>query len=422
VPPSRLLPNCPPDLETICLKCLQKDPRKRYAGAADLAEDLRRFQAGEPIAARPVGRLERGWRWCRRDPVVAGLLAAVVLVLLAGTGISTFFAIREGQQAEQARKDRDNAVAAGIKLEKANDELKTTVVLSWLRPLELEEGQPLTDQEIDALWELATSGDEGLRLRFVQEALRSPRTTRQLQLRAEPALQAVVGLDPGKWGQVERLLGQGLQALSSSPDKQRDVALTLAQVGIQDAALAGKAAATLSQAMSQTTNQFELQFLAQGLAAVAAQMEPKEAAGTAAALTRAMSRTTNPQALRDPAQGLSAVLLRQDALRSVQRRHGVAGAVGVLSAPGSVLGAPALLQPALEPLPPPLPAQTLVDILKQPLCVGEARRLVLDQLQRHYQRPFADQWDFVRFAQERQLPLDLTTPPQRPALPASGER
>src|SRR5262249_7008396 len=69
VPPPRLLPGCPRDLETVCLKCLQKDPRQRYAGAAELAEDLRRFQAGEPIAARPVGTLERGWRWCRRNPL-----------------------------------------------------------------------------------------------------------------------------------------------------------------------------------------------------------------------------------------------------------------------------------------------------------------------------------------------------------------
>jgi hypothetical protein len=63
----------------------------------------------------------------------------------------------------------------------------------------------------------------------------------------------------------------------------------------------------------------------------------------------------------------------------------------------------------------------LVDLLKQPCCVSEARRLVLDQLQRHYQRPFADQWDFVRFAKEHNLGLDLTTPPQRLA-PPPGER
>jgi hypothetical protein len=63
----------------------------------------------------------------------------------------------------------------------------------------------------------------------------------------------------------------------------------------------------------------------------------------------------------------------------------------------------------------------LVDLLKQPFCVGEARRLVLGQLARHYQRPFADQWDFVRFAEEQKLPLDLHTPPQRPE-PAAPKR
>src|SRR5205823_10219031 len=78
VPPSQLAAKVPLDLETICLKCLQKGTDRRYASAGALAEDLRRFRAGEPITARPVGGLARAWRWCRRNPAVAALLSAVL--------------------------------------------------------------------------------------------------------------------------------------------------------------------------------------------------------------------------------------------------------------------------------------------------------------------------------------------------------
>ena len=85
VPPRRLQPTVPRDLETICLKCLRKEAGRRYATAQDLAVDLRRFEAGEPIRARPVGTTERVIVWCRRKPGFAGLLAALVLVFLAGS-------------------------------------------------------------------------------------------------------------------------------------------------------------------------------------------------------------------------------------------------------------------------------------------------------------------------------------------------
>ena len=98
VPPSRLQPKVPRDLETICLKCLQKEPRKRYGSAAALGDDLRRFLEGRPILARQVGSGEKLWRWCRRNPLMASLTIAVALLLLAGTGISAYFAVQAIQE------------------------------------------------------------------------------------------------------------------------------------------------------------------------------------------------------------------------------------------------------------------------------------------------------------------------------------
>jgi serine/threonine-protein kinase len=116
VPPSRLNAALPRDVETICLKCLHKEPERRYVSAAALADDLRRFLQGEAIRARPEGRLERFARWARRRPaLVSGLTAAVLLTTaLVGAGLwvraeraATERAQEQLARLDQARRDQE---------------------------------------------------------------------------------------------------------------------------------------------------------------------------------------------------------------------------------------------------------------------------------------------------------------------------
>jgi hypothetical protein len=224
-------------------------------------------------------------------------------------------------------------------------------------------------------------------------------------------------------------LGQGLVAVAARLDS-RD---------------AREAAATIMQTMTRTKNVGILRPLAQGLPAVTARLDPGDARAIATTLTEAMNSTKDQSLLRQLATGMAAATARLEPREAVTltlasarmanlpltqplAQSLVAGAIRLepreaattLILAMSKTTGPSVLTQSLatvlgkEPL--NHRPQLLVDLLKQPFCVGPARRLVLDQLGRHYQRPFADQWDFVEYVRQQGLNLDLITPPARATL------
>jgi WD40 repeat protein len=112
VPPARLQPKVPRDLETVCLKCLEKDPARRYPNAEALADDLGRHLAGEPVRARPVRAWQRGVKWARRRPAVAGLLALSAVLLVLGVAGMSWQWQRAEERAEAEAKANKGAQAA----------------------------------------------------------------------------------------------------------------------------------------------------------------------------------------------------------------------------------------------------------------------------------------------------------------------
>jgi serine/threonine protein kinase len=181
--PSRLRSGLPKDIVTICLKCLEKSPRRRYASAWDLAEDLRRFQAGEPIRARPVGKLERAYRWSRRQPLTAALLGLCSLLALAFVISLVVF---------DFQLDAARAKAEG----KAEDERLQIVQLN-LRVVQLHTNCGLAELEAGDTFAAVLRFTEALRLDGDEAHQRNHRTRIAAALRYSPKLIQVQTLTQG---------------------------------------------------------------------------------------------------------------------------------------------------------------------------------------------------------------------------------
>jgi serine/threonine-protein kinase len=132
VPLRKLNPSVPRELEVICQKCLEKEPRRRYGSAEALADDLDRWLEGKPITARRISSAKRLWMWCRRNPVVAGAISLAASALVAVAVLSFLYARHQVRAAERIARERDRAEKNWHTARQAVDDMLTGVAEHWL--------------------------------------------------------------------------------------------------------------------------------------------------------------------------------------------------------------------------------------------------------------------------------------------------
>jgi tetratricopeptide (TPR) repeat protein len=222
LPPRRLQPGVPRDLETICLKCLRKEAGRRYATAKALADDLRRYRNGEPIHARPVRTAERLFGWCRRKPLAAGLVAALALVLVVGLAGMLWqgrLLRQKHDEAEQskanlkreqdvARQEKERADRNLGKLGESVDRLAKLGRDLWQQPRMHQAALSLLEEALDTYQDLLPEGSKDPRLR--REAARMYGEV------------ANVYHSVGRWGQAVEAYRRQVDLLASLQAEEQD--------------------------------------------------------------------------------------------------------------------------------------------------------------------------------------------------------
>ncbi len=317
--PSSVTAGLDRDIETVCLKCLDKEPAKRYASAEALADDLGRWLDGRPIQARPVGQAERLWRWCRRNPAVAALTSAVAVLLVASTAVSTTLAVwateeraRADARTKDVEKERERADARTKDAEKARDDLEQALARSLLRPLNPDvwshRDEDLSGPEREALWELAQNGDR-LGLRFLEEATQTPFSARQFRKFATPALSAAIGLNSERRARAVDRLIERLHDPALPLNQKADIVMGGAELDQPPGPLTRHGAEVLAAALAKETDANARRALADGLSSLAARLDPAEAAHL---LAEALAKETYFYGRRALAGGLSSLAARLD--------------------------------------------------------------------------------------------------------------
>ena len=304
-------------------------------------------------------------------------------------------------------------VKKNTELERSQDQLEGALARTWLSPLAEKPG-PLNEVEIATLTQMSSPGNDRLAEHFLAEALgQPPGDAKAAGARAAFALHGVVGLDARKRQEAEGRLVRTLERPDLADESRIDVALTASALRGLSSPAAAVAAQTLLHALTRTNDAHALRYLAQGLSAAASRLEPEEAdrvsAAAAATLVQAMAKT--PVYFHSYQLWLIRILAavlgngrRPEHARRWPPRPAPSRTIRGCPAPWRCWNRGAFPAPTVRPGAGGL-AQAAA--LRRPRA-----RAILDHLEHRYQRPFADQWDFVRFAEEQKLGFDFTSPPK----------
>jgi serine/threonine protein kinase len=293
----RLVPGLPHDLVTVAHKAMAKDPADRYQTPATLADDLRRFLDDRPILARRLGLPERAWRWCRRNPALAGALIGVAAALVVGTVVSLAYRLEAASARTAAATARaEQAEEAERSAREALEKVEDTLAENLMRPVGYAEGV-LSLAELGAFRDLARSPSERVRVRFIDKALEGPETAVRLGRRAEVAAHAAVGLDRKRRDRVALILLHKWQDEHTPPEvRAACVQLGLA-LEVRDEAFCREALQAAAGALAQTPDANDRAALARATGILADRASPEQAAAALPKVLDALATTTAPHVL-----------------------------------------------------------------------------------------------------------------------------